>query len=100
MWIIIIVIGVALLIDFIIYTGNPPRGDQKKPYYPNLRIWGLGLMAGIGMFVATLFAQAIQKLVWYPPPAEPSWVTLAPLFFLAAVLGILIWGIVSICQSE
>ena len=100
MWIILIAIGVALLIDLVIYTGNPPHGNDKKPYYPNLKIWGLGFIAGVSMFIATLFCQAIQKLILSPPAAGSAWIVLAPLLFLTAALGFLVWGVVALCQSE
>jgi hypothetical protein len=100
MWITLIAIGVALLIDLLIYLGNQPEGQVKKPYHPNLKIWGLGFIAGLGMFVATLIEQAIQSLIWSPPVGGSSWLILAPLLFLTAALGFLAWGVVALCQPE
>lgn len=99
MWITLVAIGVALLIDFLIYLGNQPAG-QVKPYHPNLKIWGLGFITGLGMFVATLIDQAIQSLIWSPPVGGSSWLTFAPLLFLTAALGFLAWGAVALCQRE
>jgi hypothetical protein len=99
MWSISFAVAIAILIDYLIYIANTPDGETKI-YYPNLRIWGLGLVSGVGMVVISLFGQAIDKLASCPPPPGSNWLVLAPLFSLTAAVALLIWAVVVLCRSE
>jgi hypothetical protein len=90
-----VAVGVALLLDCLIYLRNSPR-NERKTFHPNLRLWGLGLIAGIASVVTSFFAQALQNL----QPTGTTWLSLAPLFFLTPAVGFILWAIVGLCKSE
>ena len=100
-------IGLLIFIglDLLIYWKNPQRHDAQnvplpKVYYPNLRIWGLGLLAGMGVFAAQLFRHATDKLNNEEMLPGVLWPRLAPSVYIIAVLWLLIWGVVRLSRSE
>lgn len=90
----------AMIIDYTIYRKNQVPEGVVKIYRPDLRIWGAGFFAGAGAFACSLFSYTIQRIILTPPHINDLWPALAPLFFLTAVIGLLAWGLVVLCQSE
>ncbi len=99
MWKIPLAFLVALLIDWRIAKRNSPA-NPAKPYRPNLRIWGLGLIAGIATIVVSFFADAVRTHATCPPQSGSTWLTFVPLFLLTAAVGFIVWAIVGLCRSE
>jgi len=100
MVIMLLATAVAMYIDYKIHRGNPAPPDTTKIYRPNLRIWGGGFFVGAGIFSGSLFGYALQRIILKPPPVADLWPMLSPLFFLTAVIGLLAWAIVILCQYE
>jgi hypothetical protein len=95
----------AIVIDYLIFRHNPARPGptgipEPKVYYPNLRIWGVGLIAGLAVFVATLFRHATDRLNTESLPDGVLWPRLAPSVYIVAVLALLVWGIVRLCRQD
>ncbi|HZN05707.1 MAG TPA: hypothetical protein VFB65_02935 [Pyrinomonadaceae bacterium] len=99
MWKILVAFGVALLIDWRVSRRNSPT-HQARIYHPNLRIWGLGLIAGIAIIVLSFFGDAVRTHVTCPAPSGSTWFTFVPLFVLTAAVGFIVWAIVGLCTSE
>lgn len=113
-----------LLIDYAIFHMNRRQDIQRKVYSPNLKIWGLGLLAGVGSAILYLFGKASLACLGgdaaaAPPkgaPGEPFYVftlinaapdkgfvlreELLVFIVLAFLLLLVMWAIVRVVQAE
>lgn len=74
--------------------------EVKMSYQPNLQIWGLGLILGVGMVVLYLLGTVTSALLNNVPASNLALVqNIALLVLLGVSLGFIIWAIVRICQQ-
>lgn len=106
MWLTIpAMLAITVGFDLLTHWKRPDRvnaGGQTEPkiYYPNLRLWGLGLIAGMATFAAQLFQEATARLNSEPLMPGVLWPRLAPSVYLIALLWLLVWGVVRLCRPE
>ena len=126
---------VFILVDLVLFEIKRRNGGEadhragSSVYYPNYRIWGTGLILGVGVTILYLFGRLVldllegalsryEGLAKYTDPSlalsnpalqkeiiaqisrDALWHNVALLFTLTAALGFFIWGIVKISQSE
>ncbi len=80
-----------------------PNDDKimKPAYHPNLRIWGVGLITGIGGTITYLIAVVTLSLVKVTPVThETIYQYTLLLVVLTTAMAFTIWGIVRVCQGE
>jgi hypothetical protein len=80
----------------------PNDNQTKKPaYHPNLRIWGVGLITGIGATITYLIAAVTLSLLKVTGVThETIYQYTLLLVVLIIAMGFTIWGIVRVCQGE
>jgi len=74
---------------------------NEKGYQPNLQIWGLGLVSGVGIAVIYLQGTVTLELLHQNPASVMALLqNIALLVFLVLSLGIVTWAVVKICRYD
>jgi hypothetical protein len=96
-----------ILLDLLAYKTRPDPAEGRKGYHPNLQIWGAGALIGLGCAVFYWLGKIpttitiIGALSGNTAPAGPSiWQYLSFVLIPLILLGLVVWGIVKICQPE
>ncbi len=94
-----------IVLDLIAYGIRKKETLQQNPenkisYQPNLQIWGLGLILGVGMVVLYLLGTVTSALLNNVPASNLALIqNIALLVLLGVSLGFIVWAIVRICQQ-
>lgn len=92
-----------ILFDLVRFLFGMPREAKTTAsgYQPNLQIWGIGLLLGIGAVVVYLFGTVTLALLGEKPADSLAvWQHLGLLLILSIMFCFIVWAVVKLCQPE
>jgi len=110
----LLVIVLSMRLDKSIYHLNK-NGQQEKnkgpnPYVPNLKIWGIGLIVGLVIFISPILYKIIESLFIKHPeyrtdlclrwPVWPYVVQIFGLLFIFGIFALVITAIIRIAKED
>jgi len=112
----LLIIVLSMWLDKSIYHLNLNKnGQQEKnkgpnPYVPNLKIWGIGLIVGLVIFISPILYKIIESLFIKQPeyrtdfclrwPAWPYIVQIFGLLFIFGIFALIITAIIRIAKED
>jgi hypothetical protein len=97
----------SILLDLLAYKTKPSPVEDKRGYHPNLQIWGVGALTGLGCAVFYWLGKLSTSLTANgafsadtTSVGAPTWQYLSLVLIPFILLSLVVWGIVKICQPE
>ncbi|MGD2086608.1 MAG: hypothetical protein PVH61_10525 [Candidatus Aminicenantes bacterium] len=106
MWVYIISAGIFILCIFLDLLFNIVSPKKDKEFFPNLRIWAIGILLGTAVLIFSKILPTLDKLDkaldidQFPYPTSQVITYISTLVFLIVLIGIFIWAVIKISKED